>query len=81
MCIRDSLGDEVISRLPDIRVDGIEASGLDEKFRLIVDRQPKFGVIGKSTPELIVKKLANTERNKQRRKIYERLLKSLSRAR
>ncbi len=72
------LGDDVISRVPDIRVDGIEASGLDEDFRLIVDRQPRFGIIGKSTPELIVKKLVNTERNKHKREIYERLLKSLT---
>jgi len=75
------LGDEVISRLPDIRVDGIEASGLDENFRLIVDRQPRFGTIGKSTPELIVKKLASIEKNKHKREIYERLLKALTQAR
>jgi len=30
---------------------------LDEKLELIVDRQPKFGVIGRSTPELIVERV------------------------
>ena len=39
------------------RIDGIEAKGLDENLNLIVDRQPKFGIIGKSTPELIVERL------------------------
>lgn len=40
-----------------VRVDGIEAEGLDDDLNLIVDRQPKFGVVGKSTPELIVERL------------------------
>ncbi len=44
-------------KLDFVRVDGIEASGLDERLELIVDRQPKFGVIGRSTPELIVERV------------------------
>lgn len=40
-----------------VRVDGIEAEGLDDDLNLIVDRQPKFGVVGRSTPELIVERL------------------------
>ena len=44
-------------KLDFVRIDGIEASGLDEKLELIVDRQPKFGVIGRSTPELIVERV------------------------
>ncbi len=39
------------------RIDGIEAKGLDENLNLIVDRQPRFGIIGKSTPELIIERL------------------------
>ncbi|MHC1604912.1 MAG: MutS-related protein, partial [Candidatus Methanofastidiosia archaeon] len=50
------LGEE-IAKLCRVRIDGIEAKGLDDNLHLIVDRQPKFGKIGKSTPELIVEKL------------------------
>ncbi|MFX1564333.1 MAG: helix-hairpin-helix domain-containing protein, partial [Promethearchaeota archaeon] len=45
-----------LTRVP-IRVDGIEASGLDDGLNLIVDRSPQFGKIAKSTPELIVERL------------------------
>ncbi len=41
-----------------IRVDGIEAKGLDENLELIVDRSPHFNFIAKSTPELILRRLA-----------------------
>ena len=33
-----------------IRVDGIEAKGLDENYNLIVDRTPKMNFLAKSTP-------------------------------
>ena len=33
-----------------IRIDGIEAQGLDENMDLIVDRNPKRNVLAKSTP-------------------------------
>ncbi len=42
-----------------IRTDGIEAKGLDEKYNLIVDRSPKINYLAKSTPELILKKIYN----------------------
>ena len=42
----------------DVRIDGIEAQGLDENMDLIVDRTPKRNHIAKSTPELIVRRLA-----------------------
>ncbi len=45
-----------------VRVDGIEAEGLDDNLNLIVDRQPKFGVVGRSTPELIVERLYRKSR-------------------
>lgn len=35
----------------DIRVDGIEAKGLDENYNLIVDRTPKMNFLAKSTPD------------------------------
>ena len=41
----------------DIRVDGIEAKGLDEEYNLIVDRTPKMNFLAKSTPELILKRI------------------------
>ena len=41
----------------DIRVDGIEAKGLDKDYNLIVDRTPKMNLLAKSTPELILKRI------------------------
>ncbi|MBO8174550.1 MAG: endonuclease MutS2 [Thermococcus sp.] len=66
------LGEDLKKELPFARVDGIEAQGLDENLNLIVDRQPKFGVLGKSTPELIVEKLYRTKRGKEK-EIFERV--------
>ena len=66
------LGEDLKRELPFARVDGIEARGLDENLNLIVDRQPKFGVLGKSTPELIVERLAKKKRGKEK-EIFERV--------
>ena len=44
-------------KLP-VRVDGIEAQGLDQNGELVVDRQPQFDHIGSSTPKLIVMRLS-----------------------
>ncbi|MBR0271075.1 MAG: endonuclease MutS2 [Methanobrevibacter sp.] len=41
----------------EVRVDGIEAKGLDEDYNLIVDRTPKMNFLAKSTPELILKRI------------------------
>ena len=41
----------------DLRIDGIEAQGLDEHLELIVDRTPKRNCLARSTPELIVRRL------------------------
>jgi hypothetical protein len=43
-----------------VRIDGIEATGLDENLQLIVDRSPKFDFMAKSTPELILTRLARS---------------------
>jgi len=56
-----------------IRIDGIEAKGLDENLNLIVDRSPRFNYIARSMPELIVKRLAKTTTTKER-EIYEKIL-------
>jgi len=42
----------------DIRIDGIEARGLDENLELVVDRTPIRNHLAQSTPELIVRRLA-----------------------
>ncbi len=52
------------ARVPEgaLRVDGIEASGLDGDGHLVVDRAPRMGHFARSTPELIVQRLALTSR-------------------
>lgn len=56
------LGKDLISRMPNkSRVDGIEAKGLDKKNNLIIDHNPVLGRLAASTPELIIKKLAQSE--------------------
>lgn len=40
-----------------VRVDGIEAKGLDSDLNLIVDRTPRYNYVARSTPELIVERL------------------------
>jgi len=66
-----------------VRVDGIEASGLDDNLNLIVNRSPQFGKIAKSTPELIVERLFLSSQG-EKRAIFQRilsLLRSTSQAR
>jgi DNA mismatch repair protein MutS2 len=41
----------------DLRIDGIEARGLDEHLELVVDRTPRRNHLARSTPELIVRRL------------------------
>ncbi|WP_456370872.1 endonuclease MutS2 [Geoglobus sp.] len=69
------LGEEFMG-MDFIRIDGIEAKGLDESFNLIVDRQPVFGKIGRSTPELIVERLMEKSRG-EGREILARVLDEL----
>lgn len=46
-----------ILKYSDVRVDGIEAQGLDENYNLIVDRTPRMDYFAKSTPELILRRM------------------------
>lgn len=46
-----------ILKYTDVRVDGIEAKGLDENYNLIVDRTPRMNYFARSTPELILRKM------------------------
>ena len=55
------LGKEIAASLPSgARVDGIEATGLDEDFNLIVNHNPVLGRLASSTPELIVERMAGS---------------------
>ena len=60
-----------------IRIDGIEAKGLDENLNLIMDRNPKFNFIAKSTPELILKRLAKSGSQTQQ-EFFHSILKKFS---
>lgn len=67
LCILVShMADAILAeaRHPGLRTDGIQATGLDASFRLVVDRAPRMGVRARSTPELIVQRLALTAKGK-----------------
>jgi DNA mismatch repair protein MutS2 len=64
----------------DIRIDGIEARGLDENLDLVVDRTPKFGFLARSTPELIVERLSKLSKGRKQQ-VYLKILDNLNRAR
>ena len=56
-----------------IRVDGIEAKGLDANLNLIVDRTPRYNYLARSTPELIVERLTRSS-DGDRKEFYQKLL-------
>ena len=62
-----------IMNYTDIRVDGIEAKGLDENYNLIVDRTPKMNFLAKSTPELILKRIYEKS-DDELKAVYARIL-------
>lgn len=55
------LGEVLQELCPNARIDGIEAVALDDELELVVDRNPKIGILARSTPQLIVQKLAMQE--------------------
>ncbi|WP_115863163.1 P-loop NTPase family protein [Halorussus litoreus] len=57
----------------DVPVDGIEATGL-EGGKLVVNRSPVKDHLARSTPELIVEKLAGDSEAEHRGEFYDRLL-------
>lgn len=65
-----------IRRATSIRVDGIEAKGLDEQYNLIVDRTPKSHCIAQSTPELLLRRLEALSEGRQAR-MYVRVREKL----
>ena len=56
-----------------VRVDGIEAEGLDENNNLRVCRSPRYNYLARSTPELILDRLVRTTKG-QEKEFYSRLL-------
>lgn len=60
--------------LPDrARTDGIFAEGLTTELDLQVDYQPRFGTVGRSTPEFIVSRLMAAASSRSQRAGYEHL--------
>jgi len=62
---------------PTVRVDGIEARGLDENYNLVVDRTPRYNYLARSTPELVVRKLLNRSTRRTEKEFYTRLLEKM----
>jgi len=56
-----------------VRVDGIEAEGLDDNNNLRVSRSPRYGYLARSTPELILDRLVRSTEGRER-DFYARLL-------
>ncbi|WIV67582.1 MutS-related protein [Natrialbaceae archaeon AArc-T1-2] len=77
---RDALGvfvthlaDDLEPLPPTARVDGIFAEGLDPDLELQVDYQPRFGTVGRSTPEFIVSRLLANASDRTERAGFETL--------
>ena len=65
---------EDLSPLPEAaRIDGIFAEGLTNDLELRVDYQPRFGTLGKSTPEFIVSRLVANATDRTVRGGFEHL--------
>ena len=64
---------EQVSRYTSVRIDGIEARGLDENMNLIVDRSPRMNYQARSTPELILRRL-QARASAEERKVYDLIL-------
>jgi len=63
------------------RVDGIFAEGLTGQYDLDVDYQPRFGTVGRSTPEFIVSRLVATADDPVARQGFEALAEALGQER
>ncbi|CQH47787.1 DNA mismatch repair protein MutS [Halobacterium hubeiense] len=69
---------EDLEPLPDVaRTDGIFAEGLSQDLDLLVDYQPRFGTVGKSTPEFIVSRLVADAGDRAERAGYETLARAV----
>jgi len=62
MVVVSHLGEELSKSAPEgVRMDGIDATGLDPELQLIVDRNPVLDRLARSTPELIVERLSRSK--------------------
>lgn len=76
LVIATHLGQEIKNSLPDkSRIDGIEATGLDENFNLLVNHNPVLGRLARSTPELIVKRMASSNNSEYFNHLQDSILK------
>jgi DNA mismatch repair protein MutS2 len=66
-----------ILKYTQVRVDGIEASGLDEEYNLMVDRTPRMNYLARSTPELILRRVYEKSDGKVK-DIYGKMLELFS---
>lgn len=64
---------EQVSQFTSVRIDGIEARGLDENFNLVVDRSPRMNYRARSTPEFILKRLQSKATGAEK-KVYDLIL-------
>jgi len=67
------LADDLEPLPPQARVDGIFAEGLNPDLELLVDYQPRFGTVGRSTPEFIVSRLVANASDRGERSGFETL--------
>jgi hypothetical protein len=56
-----------------IRIDGIEARGLDQNLNLVVDRNPILNHLAKSMPQLIITRLKELSKGEEK-ETYEHIL-------
>jgi hypothetical protein len=69
---------EDLEPLPDTaRTDGIFAEGLTRDLELEVDYQPRFGTLGRSTPEFIVSRLVAESKDANERAGFEVLARAV----
>ncbi|WP_255167812.1 MutS-related protein [Natrononativus amylolyticus] len=67
------LADDLEPLPPEARVDGIFAEGLSPELELLVDYQPRFETVGRSTPEFIVSRLMANATDRTERAGFETL--------
>ncbi len=71
------LADDLEPLAPAARVDGIFAEGLNPDLELVVDYQPRFHTVGRSTPEFIVSRLVANATDRAERAGFETLARAV----
>jgi len=64
---------EQVSAHTTVRIDGIEATGLDDDHNLIVDRSPRMNYRARSTPEFILQRLQRRASGREK-EVYDLIL-------